>query len=277
MYRTCAVTLIDSRSSSLLSGDSQEVYPVLVCLLGTFRVLKMGKPVMGANSGNMETLLRYLALHYDHPVSREALLYAIWPEADCVQAGQSLNSLIYSLRKLLRGETSDVLPVLQMDGYYELNSRAGVSVDVVCFDQLVDAGDGRAQSGNMTTAIAAYSRAVRLYRGDLRTGDDVAEVIERERLRARFLSLLANLADYHYGVGNYTAALDYAGRLLTHDPCREDACRVLMRCYVRRGERAQAFRQYALCCEVLHTEFNATPEAATLALYDQIRLDPGSV
>ena len=99
--------------------------------------------------------------------------------------------------------------------------------------------------------------------------------MERERLRARYLTLLAHLADYHYGAGNHEVCLDYAWRLLACDPCREDAHRLIMRCYVRQGERAEALRHYRLCVDILRAEFKAAPEAATTTLFEQIRLDPG--
>lgn len=101
--------------------------------------------------------------------------------------------------------------------------------------------------------------------------------VERERLRVCYLSLLAQLADYHYDQREYAACLTYAQRLLSIEPCREDAHRLLMRCYVQRGERAQALRQYHLCVVILRTEFDATPEAATTALYEQVRLAPESI
>jgi hypothetical protein len=50
-----------------------------------------------------------------------------------------------------------------------------------------------------------------------------------------------------------------------------------MRCCVRSGERAQALRQYRLCVDILRSEFDALPEPATVALFDQVRRDPGSV
>jgi hypothetical protein len=50
-----------------------------------------------------------------------------------------------------------------------------------------------------------------------------------------------------------------------------------MRCHVRRGERAQAMRQYRICCSILQDEFDALPEPATQLLYQQIRLDPASL
>ncbi len=129
----------------------------------------------------------------------------------------------------------------------------------------------------MARATTSYDQSIRLYRGDLSVELDVGSVLERERLRARFLSLLAYLADYQYRAGNYGACLDHAWSLLRHDPCREDAHRVVMRCYVRRGERAAALRHYHVCEHILHAEFDAAPEPATTVLFDQIRLRPSRV
>ena len=84
-------------------------------------------------------------------------------------------------------------------------------------------------------------------------------------------------ADAHYRAGEYGACLEQAWRLLGHDPCREDAHRVVMRCHVQRGERAAALRHYQICAHILYTEFDAAPEPATTALFDQIRHQPSQV
>jgi DNA-binding SARP family transcriptional activator len=65
--------------------------------------------------------------------------------------------------------------------------------------------------------------------------------------------------------------------VLAHDPCREDAHRLVMRCHVRRGERAQALHQYRVCVDILRAAFETIPEPATVALFDQVRRTPGSV
>lgn len=118
---------------------------------------------------------------------------------------------------------------------------------------------------------------IQWYEGDLCGGDDAQWVVERERLRARYLNILARLADYHYDRNDYEACLNHAMLLLSHDPCREDAHRFIMRCYVRRGERGQAMRHYEVCERVLRTEFEADPEPATKTLLEQIRVAPDSV
>jgi DNA-binding SARP family transcriptional activator len=152
--------------------------------------------------------------------------------------------------------------------------EAGVGVDVACFDTWADAGDQQVRAGDLSSAAMSYRQSVCLYRGDLTVAPDVTSVLERERLRARFLSLLGYLADAHYRAGEYGACLEQAWCLLGQDPCREDAHRVVMRCYVRRGERAAALRHYLVCEQILHAEFDAAPEPATTALFDQIRLRP---
>jgi DNA-binding SARP family transcriptional activator len=122
-----------------------------------------------------------------------------------------------------------------------------------------------------------YHRAVDLYQGDLCVAPDPHAVIERERLRARYLTLLMRLADDHYRACHYELCQQYVQQLLRYDPCREDAHRLAMRCYVQVGERAQAFRQYRLCQELLRAEFDAPPEPATMTLFAQIRLDPAAI
>lgn len=267
------------RSLPSLRGSDVDRYewPVLVCLLGGFRVLKNGRPIAVRSGGKVEGLLYTLALRADHPLPRDLLLEELWPDASGELAGQSLNTLVYSLHRLLGDALGGAGPVLYVDGYYRLNEEAGVGVDIAGFNALARAGEREARLGNPGAAAVFRARAVEMYRGDLHTFADVRGVVEREGLRARYLTLLARLADYHFAERDYTTCLDYVLRLLAGDPCREDAHRLVMRCYMRRGERAQALRQYRLCERILRAEFDAAPEAGTTALYDQMRLDPASV
>jgi DNA-binding SARP family transcriptional activator len=203
-------------------------------------------------------------------------LSVLWPDSDAALSGQSLNSLTYTVRKLLGKHLGGASPVIHSDGDYRLNIEAGIAVDIARFDAWAEAGDQQLRAGNRTEAAALYENAVGLYRGDLSVGSDVHSVLERERLRARYQSLLAQLADFSFAANDYVSCLRYSRQLLEHDPCREGAHRLMMRCYSRCGERAQALRQYRLCVEALHNEFDAQPEATTIALFDQIRFDRGN-
>ncbi len=251
--------------------------PVLICLLGSFRVLRTGQLVPIRPGGKHEVFLSALALHPVSRVARETILEALWPGAALPLAVQSLNTLVYGLSKMLSHAIGGAPPILHPNGSYQLNLAAGIGVDTLDFDRTARIGDNHVRAGQEAAAIAAYRQAVDLYAGDLYPVSDVHAVVERERLRAVYHTILACLAEHSFKERAYAVALDHSLRLLASEPTREDAYRMAMRCYVRRGERAQALRQYRVCERILLAEFDATPEPATIALFERVRHDPGSV
>jgi DNA-binding SARP family transcriptional activator len=257
-------------------GPDDATCPLLICVLGTFRVLQAGLRVL-VHGAKTEALLCHLALRYATGVPRAVLCATLWPDSEAALAGEALRSRVNSLHTLLGAALGGAAPVLQVDGCLHLNAAAGVGVDVARFDALAALGDQLTRAGDTVAAAAAYQHAVQLYHGDLCIAPDLHAVVERERLRARYLSLLVSLAACAHAAGDDAACLAYAQRVLAHDPCREDAHRVVMRCHVWRGERAQALHQYRVCGDILREAFGTTPEPTTVALFDQVRLDPASV
>jgi DNA-binding SARP family transcriptional activator len=251
--------------------------PVLICLLGNFRIVKAGTDMPTRTGGKTATLLASLALGDHYRASRQFLLSMLWPDSEQARATHALHSMIHALRESLSDALAGASPVVHTAGAYELNADAGVGVDTTCFDSLASAAERQLRAGNIGAAVRSSLHALDLYHGDVCSIEDMRAIVERERLRAQYLSLLAHLADHYLRQGDYTEALSYARRLLFHDPCREDAHRLVMRCHVRLGERAQALRQYQTCRHVLATEFAACPEPLTDALYERLRLDPDTI
>jgi DNA-binding SARP family transcriptional activator len=259
-----------------LAGEDS--WRILICLLGPFRVLHADGRAVPVRGDKLVALLCHLALRHREGLSREALLDTLWPGRERALALEALHSRVHSLHTVLGAWLGGAAPVVYLEGRYRLNGAAGVGADVACFELLAGAGDRHARAGDPAASSAAYRHALQLYRGDLwPEADDLQTLVERERLRACYLTLLAGLADHAYGQGDHAACLGYARQLLERAPCREDAHRAIMRCYVRLGERAQAFAQYRLCAAILRAEYGTAPERATIALYEQVRLDPGMV
>lgn len=275
--RSAVVRLVPLNPQTNRVLNQEPVSPIVIGVLGPFRVLKTGQPLALGNAGKAEALLAQLALAPGQRVARDHLLQQIWPDHDPMLAGQALNSLVYSLRKRLGEALGGVPPIVQADGLYWLNSERGVRVDSALFDDLLQLADQQTRAGQAHLATATRRRALDLYRGDLSGGSDLPIVLERERLRVAYLGLLARLAEDAYRQGAYSECLDTAWQLLARDPCREDAHRLVMQCCVRLGQRAQALRQYRLCRDILDAEFGAPPEAITTALFDQVRLAPERV
>ena len=120
------------------------------------------------------------------------------------------------------------------------------------------------------------SNAIEYYGGDFLPGHyEDWIVLERERLRALAADALASAATEAESRHDHDAMLIAAHQLLRLDPLREDGCRLAMRAHAGRGERAEALRAYHRCVEALHRELNVEPDAATVAVYENLRLAGG--
>jgi len=241
--------------------------------------VKGGQLVGVRSGGKTEALLAHLGLGGLYGVPREVLLRALWPRSDTALATQALNSLVHSLRRLLGEALRGAAPIVLAGGHYRLNEAAGVGVDVARFRALVGGAEHADRGGETATAVELYKHAVQLYGGDLSAavGDGARAALERERLRASCLRALIRLAAYAFMHENFDASLAYALELLQHDPCREDAHRLVMRCHVRLGERSQALNHYRTVQAILRSECDLELEQATTALFEQIRLNPDAV
>src|SRR6476659_3138148 len=140
---------------------------VLIRLLGPFQILKMGQPVSMRSGGKTEQLLSCLALHPRVGVHRATLVDQIWPNVSGTLAGQSLNTLIYSLKAQLADALAGQPPIVYPQNYYALNLRGGVTVDVLEFESAASIGHRLHLEGSTAAAIESYERAVALYGGDL--------------------------------------------------------------------------------------------------------------
>src|SRR6266545_3855644 len=158
------------------SGDKAP-WPILICLLGNFSLLQAGQSIALHCGGKIETLLGGLGLQSGRRVPRAVLVNLLWPASDSAQATQSLNSLVYSLHKLIGDALGGAAPVLHEDGYYRLNVEAGVGVDIACFDAWANTGDQQVREGDLARAAISYRQSVDLYRGDLAMEMDVASIL----------------------------------------------------------------------------------------------------
>jgi DNA-binding SARP family transcriptional activator len=265
-------------AGSRVAGDATDA-AVWLCLLGGFRLVSRGQAVAVRSGGKTEALLVHLGLAGLRGIPREVLLQTIWPDRESSLAGQALNSLVHSLKTLLHEALRGAEPVIPRDGQYRLNEAAGFAVDVAQFRALVDEGERLHLQGQDADAMVIFQRAAHLYGGDLSlaAGTSGRVALERERLRATFRRVLIRLADEAFARDAFEASLEHALALLAHDPCREDAHRLVMRCHVRLGERSQAMRHYEAVRQILRAELDAEPEPATTALFEHIRLNPGAV
>jgi DNA-binding SARP family transcriptional activator len=96
-------------------------------------------------------------------------------------------------------------------------------------------------------------------------------LLPRETLRLTYIDALDRVSRIQFSVGRLDDCIATGHRMLDVDPCREDAHRLLMRCYASRGRAYQAIRQYEFCCRMLKGNLAAEPVPETTRLYRAIR------
>jgi DNA-binding SARP family transcriptional activator/predicted ATPase len=234
--------------------------------LGTFLVTLDERLLTHFRSDKVKSLLAYLAIEAGQPHLRTKLSTLFWPDEPDSVARQNLRQSLYQLRQLL-GEQVDQSPpfLLITRDTVQWNPAAAATLDVAAFLTHLEQHE--------------LAEAVALYRGDLLMGLTCDSVpfeewllFTRERYHHLALDALFELTEEALVGADYARARTYAQRQLALEPWREEAHRQLMLALACSGERSAALAHYEVCCRVLEAELGAEPEAATVALHEQIRL-----
>src|SRR5690606_10243289 len=189
-----------------------------VFALGPSFVLLNGK-MIDTWEGHLPRLLFFFAL--DRPViTRSEICQAFWPELDTDQA---VNVFHVTKRRLHKALGFDVL--VHDGGYYRGNPTVAIHDGVMgCVGALVE---GRSREGD--EAVAAWQRAVNLYRGPFLQGHSDEWIVSRRTdFRAGYLEALTEMARARQDEGRAEHALGLYLRAIGEDPRREDLHRAVM-------------------------------------------------
>jgi DNA-binding SARP family transcriptional activator len=241
-------------------------------LLGALEVRVDGSPVSSWNGQRGASVLRYLLSRRQHACSRDELLEEFWPDVPPAAARNRLQVAVSGLRRVF----FDVTPlniVEYADGAYRINPEFLVEVDAENFDRALRAAAAAERADDREAARTAYRQAIALYRGDFAADAPFEQwtLLPRESLRIKLVDALDRLSRIELADRRIDDCIATAHRMLDVDPCREDAHRLLMRCYATQGRTYQALRQYEFCERILRATIDAGPAPDTTALYRAIR------
>jgi DNA-binding SARP family transcriptional activator len=199
-------------------------------------------------------------------------LEAFWPGVDPRVSRNRLQVAISSVRRSL-GEVSNSALIVYSDGRYLVDQRSAITTDVDRFEAATRDGRNAEREGDVSGARAHYLEAVGLYRGDFAPDLPYDEwtILIRERLRLAYLDVLERCARISMAADEIDDCIDIARRMLDQDACREDAHRVLMRCYSRQGKPHLVDYQYDFCVRVLDGVLRTRPSKETIATHREER------
>jgi DNA-binding SARP family transcriptional activator/tetratricopeptide (TPR) repeat protein len=229
-------------------------------LFGQFQV-SVGERALPILSKKARSLLAYGALRPGHPISRDELMAALWPNSDEYIARPRLRKMIWKLRSLLHSaEPSLTIRTTQSTLSVECAADA---VDAVKFERLATSSGGDQ---------SVLREAVDLYRGDLLPDMD-DEWIENRRfhLQAMFLRTIKRFLGQLVAQGTGTVALAYARRAVDVDRTDEEIAYIFMQAAVLAGEASVALAQYDVLTRALIGDMGISPSARITELFDRIR------
>ena len=260
---------LDASTSALLDWP----WPLRVCSLGQFRVLKNGEPIAFTGKAQRRPfdLLRVVIAYGGRDVSEERVTEALWPRIDGDSAHRSFTTTLHRLRKLLGEDRAITLS----EGKLTLDGRH-IWVDVWAFDQIVARVNQALRAPPEQEASGKFgelaNRLLELYSGVFLGNEPEAAwcLPLRDRLRHRFIRTLGDICRHWQQAGKPENAVDLLERALELDGTAETLYRNLMLCYSQAGQRAEALETFNRCRSMLAANLGTEPSPETTVVYTSL-------
>lgn len=203
-------------------------------------------------------LFAFLVVHRARPLSRDALVDALWGEGAAPGSAATLRSLLSRLRAVLGGDavTSGEEPrlVLPDDAFVDLDAaREGLH-----------RAEGAIAAGDFARGWAPARIALHTAARGFLPGHDAPWIGELRReldeMRLRALECVGEIG-LGMGVGELDAAERSGRRLVELAPFRESGHRLLMEALAARGNVAEALLAYERLRTLLRDELGVTPSS----------------
>jgi DNA-binding SARP family transcriptional activator len=270
-----AINALDKRSGIFDTTMQRSVVTLEGYCLGRFQVRVNCKKIEHWHGNKSKSIMKHLIAQGGHPVSKDILIEATWPNCEPTQGNNNLKAAVRALRQTLdhndgRSERAPI--ILFEDGKYMINPMVDMWIDVEQFERHCKDGRRFEAEGKLVEAIREHKAAEASYGGDYLEDDSYEEwtYIRREALKDEYLYVLGKLADYSMRAKDYMACIGYCQKILGKDCCREDTYGRLMCCYNRLGQRSRAIDWYRLCEKTIRRELDVDPDHELVELYQKL-------
>lgn len=231
-----------ANASTAIIGDACEVVLVRFRMLGELEVESGGRriPVRGRR---LRSLLAFLLVNRNRPLSRDVLVDALWTTRPPADAGHSLETLVSRLRRALGPEAASRLETTP--GGYRLRVAAR-ELDADRFERLFASARRARRAGDDTAALRQLREGLEEWRGPA-FGELVYEPCladEARRLEKLRLGALEAMFEAEVRSGRSEEIVPEIETFVAANPLREHARVELMRALYACGRQADALAVY---------------------------------
>lgn len=249
----------------------QENAAVRIQTLGHFNLWRDNVKVDGKEWGREKTvqLIQYLISNrHKHALHKERIMENLWEEGD----DRDFKVALHGINKVLepdRPSRTEAKFVIRQGISYQLDLEQ-LWIDVEALEKYVIIGN---ETFGVDTEISkeAYKLAINLYQGAFlpnRIFEDWSSE-EREKTQVLILGAYVNLAEMLVD-DNPMESIRLAQAAIAIDPTWEDAYRLQMQAYIKKGNRPQAIKAYQKCADILEEEYGIDPLPETKNLLKEI-------
>ena len=199
------------------------------------------------------------------PVSRSAMVAALWEGTPPSAADSAVNSIVSKLRRLLDRTGLDGATALRSaGGSYELKLPAETWIDHETAFASIHLAETELRAGRPKEAYGPSAVARRITERPFLAGRE-AEWIENRRIKLQraLVRALECRAEVYLWNGEHPFAVEAAREATLLEPFRESAYRILMRAHAAAGNTAEALRIYERCRTLIADELGVPPSPAT--------------
>jgi len=237
-------------------------------VLGPLRVLADGAAV-DPGSETQRTLLALLALSPNTPVSRDALVEAVWGEKAEHGTVDLLQSRVSRLRRRVQSDPDNGC-ILSARGGYQLKVAEGQH-DLLVFRRLVARARQVREDGELAEACGLFAEAVGLWRGEPLEGlsalssHPIVVALVRE-----YRAVVVEYAGAASDLGRYQEVLPLLQRVAEADPLHEAVHARLMIALAGSGQQAAALDVFDTLRRRLAGELGADPGPELATAYQRV-------
>ena len=253
----------------------KEAVSLKVQTLGSFQVWRDGILISPKDWGRDKSvqLFQFLVTaRHQRALHKEQIIDRIWEDIDMKAGEQNFKVAQHGMNKALepnRKSRSEAKYITRQGVTYQLK-LSEIWIDSDALEAYISVGN-QFLSDNPKIAIEAYRAAIDLYQGIYlpnRLYEDWSSG-ERERLQILILGVLIDLSELLLETSPMESVRLCQQALLIENTW-EDAYRIQMEAYLKKGNRPMAIKTFRQCEAVLAKEFGVKPLPETRGFYQKI-------
>ncbi len=239
--------------------------------LGNFCVWRNQEKIDAKHWGRDKTiqLLQYLVSNRQrNALHKEKIMDNLWDDWN----DRDFKVALHGINKALepnRASRTEPKFIIRQGVSYQID-LSKVWVDVEALEKYIIIGN-KTLNSDLPIAKEAYQKAIDLYKGSYLPNRIYEDWTSEEREKAQLLILGAyiTLAEILLEESPLES-IRLAQNVLTIDATWEDAYRIQMKAYIKKGNRPQAIKTYMKCEVILEEEYGISPLPQTKKLLQEI-------